>query len=71
MSDFSKWEIGGVPAVMVFAALYKTGALQRIGVTQEILPDAMLLTFVCAILLRMAGQKWGERLQLWLSKKSQ
>ena len=58
MKDFSKWEIGGIPAVVVFEALYSLDIFAELGITEAQLPHVMVLAFVVAVSIRMGGQKW-------------
>lgn len=52
MNAVQKWEMAGVPAAIVFAAVYKMGWLSALGVTAEQLPDLMIITFVVLAFVR-------------------
>lgn len=52
MKNVSKWEVAGVPAALVFEALYELGILERLGSTAADLPRVMLLVFVVIALVR-------------------
>ena len=61
MGKVSKWEVGGVPAALVFGALYELGWLNELGVTAEDVPRLMVVAFVALATLRSAGQWFQGR----------
>lgn len=57
MKKISKWEIAGVPAALVFEALYELGALEYLGLSAADVPRLMLLVFVAIAVVRGATTK--------------
>lgn len=57
MSKISKWEIGGVPAALVFEALYGLGVFERMGLRPEDTPHVMVVAFVLFALIRGATSR--------------
>jgi hypothetical protein len=54
MNNVQKWELAGVPAAVVFEALYRMEAFTALGITSEQLPHIMILAFVTMALVRSA-----------------
>jgi len=57
MGGVSKWELAGVPAVLLFKAAYSLGLFTSIGITEAQLPDVMLLSYAGAVAVRMFFQR--------------
>ena len=60
MKAVSRWELFGVPMTAVFFAAYRLKMFAAFGITDEQLPDLMLLAFFAMAILRGGIDAWKE-----------
>lgn len=61
MKEVQKWEMAGVPAAIVFEALYQVGVLQKLGLSAEDTPHVMVIAFVLMAIARAAADYMRKR----------
>lgn len=60
MPRVSRWELWGVPASLVFSALYELGVLSALGLSEHHIPHLMVLGYVVAAAVRSRLDKQSK-----------